>query len=121
MKRYTFIMRIKPELKAEYQKAHDEIWPDMAQAIRDSGIRNYSISFRADGTLFAYLESPGPGALLREAGKDRGQRPMAEGDGPVLRQERSVEDRRGRRGHRRGISHRLKGESHEAGIIRRGA
>ncbi len=68
MKRYTFIMRIKPELKAEYQKAHDEIWPDMAQAIRDSGIRNYSISFRRDGTLFAYLESR-PVASFARLGK----------------------------------------------------
>ncbi len=42
-KRYAFLMRIKPELKSEYQKAHDEIWPDMARAIRRSGIRNYSI------------------------------------------------------------------------------
>jgi len=69
MKRYTFIMRIKPELKAEYRKAHDEIWPDMAQAIRDSGIRNYSISFRPDGTLFAYLESPDPALSFEKLGK----------------------------------------------------
>ena len=59
-KRYAFQMRIKPELKAEYKKAHDEIWPDMAKAIRKSGIRNYSIFFRKDGTLFAYLESKDP-------------------------------------------------------------
>jgi L-rhamnose mutarotase len=60
MKRYAFVFRIKPELKAEYQKAHDEIWPDMAQAIRDSGITNYSIFFRRDGLLFAYLEAEDP-------------------------------------------------------------
>jgi L-rhamnose mutarotase len=59
-RRYAFIMRIKPELKAEYKKAHDEIWPDMARAIRQSGIRNYSIFYRDDGTLFAYLESNDP-------------------------------------------------------------
>ena len=69
MKRYTFLMRIKPELKAEYRKAHDEIWPDMARAIRDSGIRNYSICFRADGTLFAYLESPDPALSFEKLGK----------------------------------------------------
>jgi L-rhamnose mutarotase len=45
MKRYGFMFRIKPELKAEYKKAHDEIWPD-----------NYSIFFRPDGSLFAYFE-----------------------------------------------------------------
>jgi len=57
MKRIAFIFKIKPEVKEEYKRAHDEIWPDMAKAIRESGIRNYSIFFRKDGTLFAYLEA----------------------------------------------------------------
>ena len=69
MKRYTFTMKIKPELVAEYKKAHDEIWPDMADAIRASGIRNYTISFRPDGTLFAYLESADPARSFEILGK----------------------------------------------------
>ncbi len=60
MKRYAFLFRIRPELKAEYRKAHDEIWPDMVDAIHRSGIRNYSIFFRQDGTLFAYYECNDP-------------------------------------------------------------
>ncbi len=56
MARYGMIFKIKPELKDEYKKAHDEIWPDMADAIKKFGYRNYSIFFRKDGTLFAYLE-----------------------------------------------------------------
>jgi L-rhamnose mutarotase len=60
MARYSFIFRIRPELKDEYKKAHDEIWPELAETIRDSGIRNYSIFFRTDGTLFAYLEADDP-------------------------------------------------------------
>jgi L-rhamnose mutarotase len=56
MKRTAFIFRIKPEMKEEYKKAHDEIWPELAKAINDVGIKNYSIFFRTDGTLFAYLE-----------------------------------------------------------------
>ncbi len=69
IKRYAFQMRIKPELKAEYKKAHDELWPDMAKAIRKSGIRNYSIFFRDDGTLFAYLESEDPAGAFERLGK----------------------------------------------------
>jgi L-rhamnose mutarotase len=56
MKRTAFIFRIRPEMKEEYKKAHDEIWPELAKAINDVGIKNYSIFFHKDGTLFAYLE-----------------------------------------------------------------
>ena len=59
MQRIGFTFRIKPELKAEYKKAHDEIWPELAKAINDYGMHNYSIYFRKDGTLFAYLEVEG--------------------------------------------------------------
>jgi L-rhamnose mutarotase len=69
MKRYGFLMKVKPELKAEYRKAHDEIWPEMAAAIRDSGIRNYSIYFLPDGTLFAYLESDDPAKSFELLGR----------------------------------------------------
>lgn len=69
MKRYSFQMRIHPGMKAEYRKAHDEIWPDMAAAISEAGIRNYSIYFRPDGTLFAYLECADPAAAFGKLGK----------------------------------------------------
>ncbi|MCK4924070.1 MAG: L-rhamnose mutarotase [Spirochaetes bacterium] len=69
MKRYASIFRIRPELKEEYKKDHDEIWPDMAEAIRNSGIQNYSIFFRKDGTLFAYLEADDPAAAFAFIGR----------------------------------------------------
>ncbi len=56
IRRYGSVFRIRPEMVKEYKKAHDEIWPDMAKAIQDAGIRNYSIFFRKDGTLFSYFE-----------------------------------------------------------------
>ena len=59
MQRVAFSFRIKPELKAGYKKAHDEIWPELAQEITRHGISNYSIFFRPDGTLFGYLECKG--------------------------------------------------------------
>jgi L-rhamnose mutarotase len=57
MQRVGFTFKIRPELKDNYKKAHDEIWPEMAKALRDVGIRNYSIYFKKDGVIFAYLES----------------------------------------------------------------
>jgi L-rhamnose mutarotase len=68
MKRFGFVFRMKPEMKDEYKKAHDEIWPDMAAAIRQSGIHNYSIFFRKDGTLFGYLESEDPEKAFEHLG-----------------------------------------------------
>ncbi|MBW2244358.1 MAG: L-rhamnose mutarotase, partial [Deltaproteobacteria bacterium] len=38
---------------------HAEIWPEIARAIEDAGIRNYSI-FHRGGQLFAYYEYDGP-------------------------------------------------------------
>ena len=59
MKRIGFIFKIRPELKDEYKKAHDEVWPEQEQALKNLGYSNYSIFFRKDGTLFAYLEIEG--------------------------------------------------------------
>ena len=69
MRRFSFMMRIHPELKNEYKTRHDTLWPDMAKAITESGIRNYSIYFRADGLLFGYFESDDPAKSLEELGK----------------------------------------------------
>ena len=69
MRRFSFLMRIHPELKDEYKKRHDELWPDMARAITESGIRNYSIYFRGDGLLFGYFESDDPPRSLEQLGR----------------------------------------------------
>ncbi len=69
MGRSAFIFRMKPEMKAEYKKAHDEIWPDFAKEISDAGIRNYSIFFKKDGTLFAYLEADDFEKAMGQLGK----------------------------------------------------
>ena len=80
MTRYAFIFRIRPELKEEYKKDHDEIWPEMEKAIRESGITNYSIFFRKDGMLFAYLEADNPSSSFEYIGaqevNERWQRAM---------------------------------------------
>jgi len=47
-------MKLKPGTLAEYQRRHDEIWPELAQAIRAAGISDYSIFLDAETlTLFA--------------------------------------------------------------------
>lgn len=54
MKRYAFKMKLKPGFEAEYKRRHDAIWPELAQAIRDAGIADYSIFLDEETlTLFA--------------------------------------------------------------------
>jgi L-rhamnose mutarotase len=56
-RRYGNVFRIDPNQKEDYHRAHDEIWPEMAEAIRASGIRNYSLFYREDRTIFSYFEA----------------------------------------------------------------
>ncbi len=42
MERLCFTFDIRPGTEAEYKKRHDEIWPDLAEAIRDAGFSNYT-------------------------------------------------------------------------------
>jgi L-rhamnose mutarotase len=50
----AFTMHLKPGNEAEYQRRHDEIWPELSAALTDAGVRDYSIFLdRQTGTLFA--------------------------------------------------------------------
>lgn len=51
MKRYGFKMKLKPGFKEEYQKRHDEIWPELKKIIKDVGITDYSIFLDIDTNI----------------------------------------------------------------------
>ena len=54
MEEIAFTMKLKPGVEVEYQRRHDEIWPELSAALVEAGIRDYSIYLdRATGTLFA--------------------------------------------------------------------
>jgi L-rhamnose mutarotase len=61
MKRFGQRIGIDPSRLAEYRAYHARIWPEIEAAIREAGIRNYSI-FHRDAQLFAYFEYHGPEA-----------------------------------------------------------
>lgn len=55
MKRNAFIMKIKPGSEAEYEKRHQEVYPELLAHLTDCGIKDYSIFLdRETSTLFAY-------------------------------------------------------------------
>jgi len=41
----------------EYKKRHEAVWPEMLDALRRTGWRNYSLFMREDGLLFGYFEA----------------------------------------------------------------
>ena len=56
MERGFFTFEIYPGMEDEYKKRHDEIWPELVDAIRDAGLQNYSL-FRRGTTIYAYVEA----------------------------------------------------------------
>ena len=61
MHRVAWTARLLPGNVDAYVKAHDEIWPEMAQLLTDSGVRNYSIHLHGL-QLFGYYECEDPAA-----------------------------------------------------------
>lgn len=54
MTRHAFKMKLKPGFEAEYQKRHDEIWPELSLLLSESGVSDYSIFLDEETlTLFA--------------------------------------------------------------------
>lgn len=43
MRRIGFKMQLHPGQVAEYKRRHDEIWPELAKLLSDSGVRDYTI------------------------------------------------------------------------------
>jgi L-rhamnose mutarotase len=57
MKRIAFKMLLFPGMKQEYQKRHDEIWPDLVKLLKDTGIAEYSIFLdESTNSLFGVLK-----------------------------------------------------------------
>lgn len=54
--RSAFVLHVRPDKVGEYVRAHAEVWPELLDAMRHAGIRNYSI-FRAGTDVFGYFES----------------------------------------------------------------
>jgi L-rhamnose mutarotase len=60
MERMGQVIRLKPEIIAEYKRIHAAVWPAVLKAIADSNIRNYSIFLKEpENLLFAYWEYHG--------------------------------------------------------------
>jgi L-rhamnose mutarotase len=55
--RVCFLLKVRPEKLEEYKTRHAHVWPEMLDALRSTGWRNYSLFLRPDGLLVGYLET----------------------------------------------------------------
>lgn len=55
--RVGFCFKVKQDRIEEYKERHRAVWPEMLQALRETGWHNYSLFMRDDGLLFGYLET----------------------------------------------------------------
>lgn len=79
-KRVCFQLQVKKHRMDEYKARHRAVWPEMLEALRQTGWSNYSLFLREDGLLIGYLETADfdqalAGMALREV-NDRWQAEM---------------------------------------------
>lgn len=56
--REAFIMKLKPGNQEEYEKRHNEIWPELKELLSESGVYDYTIFLdKETDTLFAFQKS----------------------------------------------------------------
>jgi L-rhamnose mutarotase len=74
MERFAFKMKLKAGCKEEYRKRHNEIWPELAELIRSTGVSDYSIFLdESTNTLFAVQKQAG-----KESSQDLGSNPIVQ-------------------------------------------
>jgi len=82
MQRICFVLHVKKDRLEEYKERHKAVWPEMLQALRETGWHNYSLFLRGDGTLIGYLETPdfqkAVAGMARREINERWQREMKE-------------------------------------------
>ena len=74
MKRYAFKMKLKPGYRDEYQKRHQEIWPELKELIKQNGISDYAIFLdEQTNILFAVQNQSGS-----DSSQDLGSNPIVQ-------------------------------------------
>jgi len=53
LKRYAFMLRLRPGMEAAYEESHRNVWPEMLALLKSAGISEYSIYRRDDMLILA--------------------------------------------------------------------
>ena len=89
MTRICFVSQVRPERLEEYRERHAAVWPEMLEALRDSGWSDYHLFLSPSGQLVGFVETAdyaaAQAAMARTSVNARWQAEMAEffeaGDG----------------------------------------
>jgi L-rhamnose mutarotase len=54
--RVCFVLHVRADRLDAYRERHRNVWPEMLDALRETGWRNYSLFLHEDGMLVGYLE-----------------------------------------------------------------
>jgi L-rhamnose mutarotase len=55
--RVAFKMQLHPDKAAEYERRHNELWPELEELLKETGIKNYSIFLdESTNILFGVLQ-----------------------------------------------------------------
>ena len=57
MKRVGFQFKVRQDRLDDYREQHQSVWPEMLEALQESGWHNYSLFLRAAGLIFGYFET----------------------------------------------------------------
>lgn len=57
MKRVGFQFKVRQDRLEDYLAIHQSVWPEMLEALRQSGWHNYTLFMREDGLVFGYFET----------------------------------------------------------------
>ena len=83
-KHFAWILEVRPGYEEEYKKRHKEIWPEMIQMLKESGVRNYSI-FRHGLTLFGYFETDDLENTVAKVNRSEINRKWGEHMAPIMK------------------------------------
>ena len=57
MERASFLLKVRQDKLEDYKRHHAAVWPEMLDALRRNGWRNYSLFLTDEGLLFGYVEA----------------------------------------------------------------
>lgn len=79
MKRYCLALDLKndPVLIAEYERRHQDIWPEIKQSMQDAGVVGMEI-YRFSNRLFMIMETNSSFSFERKAAMDKGNSKVQE-------------------------------------------